>query len=70
VVRQAASDYLAKLEAGRDRDLTEAHFRNVKIKFNDTRTVARNAVPTPEMDGYLRKADQLLTELGRYYPDA
>jgi len=69
-VRRATADYVAKLEAGRDRELTEAHFRGVKIAFADTRRLARDAVPTPEMEGYLRKADELLSELGRYYPDA
>src|SRR5688572_12697109 len=29
-VREAAADYLAKLEAGRDRDMTEAHLRNLR----------------------------------------
>jgi hypothetical protein len=69
-VREAAADYLAKLEAGRDRDMTEAHFRNLRNLFKSTRASAGNAEPTPEAQERLKRIDQLLRELGRYYPDA
>jgi hypothetical protein len=69
-VREAAADYRAKLEAGRDRDLTEAHFRNLRNLVKSTRASAGDAEPTPKAQEQLDKVDSLLGELGRYYPDA
>jgi hypothetical protein len=69
-VRSAASDYLSKLRAGQDRDLTESRFRIVRDSFRDQLAVARDAVAGPKMDELLSKANGLLDELGQYYPDA
>ena len=69
-VREAAADYLAKLEAGRDRDMTEAHFRNLRNLFKSTRQSAGDAEPMPEAQQQLTKIDRLLKQLGGYYPDA
>lgn len=69
-VREAAADYLARLEAGRDRDMTEAHFRDLRKEFKSTRVSAGDAEPTPKAQEQLKRIDQLLNELGRYYPDA
>ena len=69
-VREAASDYAAKLRKGWDRDMTEAYLRNVKKMFQDSRKLARDAVPTETVDEKLRETDDLLGQLSRYYPNA
>ena len=69
-VRDAASDYAAKLRKGWDRDMTEAYLRNVKKMFKDSRKLARDAVPTEKVEQKLRETDELLGRLSRYYPNA
>jgi hypothetical protein len=69
-VRDGASDYLRKLRSGQDRDLTEPRFRIVRDSFHDQVAVGRNAVPSPKVEELLNKANGILDELGRYYPDA
>jgi len=69
-LRDAAGDYLAKLKAGHDGEMTQARYRNLRDSFRDTRQTARDAVAAPRMDELLRKASGLIDELGRYYPDA
>jgi hypothetical protein len=69
-VREAANDYVAKLRKGWDRDLTETYFRNLKKQFIDTRKLARDAVPTEEVERKLREADGIFEELSRFYPNA
>ena len=68
-VREAASDYAAKLRKGWDRDMTEAYLRNVKKMFRDSRTLARDAVPTEKVEQKLRETDEVLGRLSRYYPN-
>src|SRR5262245_34024579 len=69
-VREAASDYVAKLKKGWDRDMTESYLRNVKKMFKDSRKRARDAVPTEKVDEKLRETDEILDQLSRYYPSA
>lgn len=69
-VRQAADVFVSKLEAGWDRDMTVAYFRSVRDGFRDARQTARDAVPTEKAEENLRKANQVLSELSRHYPDA
>jgi hypothetical protein len=69
-VREAASDYAAKLRKGWDRDMTEAYLRNVEKMFRDSRKLARDAVPTEKVEQKLRETDELLGRLSRYYPNA
>jgi hypothetical protein len=68
--RQLAGDYLAKLRKGWDRDMTEAYLRSVKRKFSESRKLARDAVPTEEVEEKLRETDGILEQLSRYYPNA
>jgi hypothetical protein len=69
-VRELAGDYAAKLRKGWDRDMTEAYFRNMRKVFQDTRKLARDAVPTQKVDQKLRETDAILEKLSRYYPNA
>jgi hypothetical protein len=68
-VQKAAADFSAKLRAGRDRELTQAYFRNVRDTFESTRKLAGDAVPTEKVKQHLTQADKLLEQLSHYYPE-
>jgi hypothetical protein len=69
-VHDAAADFAKKLRQGRDRETTEAHFKNVRTAFENTRKIARDAVATPDVDQHLRRASELIQQLARFYPHA
>jgi len=69
-VRQAADALVAKLEAGWDRDASEAYFRNLRDVFRETGQVAGDAVPRENVRQKLDEAIGILKQLSRYYPEA
>ena len=69
-IQKAAADFSAKLRAGWDREMTQAYFRNVRDTFESTRKLAGDAVPTEKVNQHLTRADELLQQLARFYPEA
>ena len=66
-VRQAADAFAKQIAGGRDRGATELFFAQVRQLFHEMRSVARDAVPSPEQEANLAAAEKLLDELARYY---
>ena len=67
---EAATDLVAKLRAGWDRERTEVYFRNVRDAVASTRRVARDAEPTQKVDQKLNEVGELLRQLSRFYREA
>ena len=68
-VREAADTYVAKLQAGWDRDMTSAYYRAVRNGLRNALSSARDAVPSDQVGQHLDEANQAIAELARYYPD-
>jgi len=66
-VRKSAEAYAKQLESGRDGSATELFFAQVREGFEQTRSVARDAVASGEQRSNLETAEKLLDQLARYY---
>lgn len=66
-VRKAADAYAKQLESGRDGSATELFFAQVRQLFQQTLSVARDAVASDEQRSNLEAAEKTLDQLARYY---
>jgi hypothetical protein len=66
-VRKSAEAFAKQLESGRDGSATELFFAQVRQGFEQTLSVARDAVASGEQLSNLEAAEKLLDQLARYY---